>query len=182
MCHLIGGTGALYIVDSNNYRIVRYCSGIYSGSVVIVNNSLGVSNTQLWTSTEIYFDSPTNSLIIANLGTNNIVRWVLGDTHWIITAGDRNGSSGITSTELNSPRSVTLDPMGNIYVVDTLDSRIQCFVNDQTGSPENSLNKLKNPSKSLLDSQLHLYVADTDDQRVRKFARYSTSPIEEKTF
>ncbi len=85
------------------------------------------------------------------------------------------------STGFRYPRSAVLDPMGNMYVADTANHRIQFFLNGQTngttiagltGSIGSTSTKLFNPSKIVLDSQLNLYVADTDNQRIQKFIRY----------
>ncbi len=174
-------TGTLYIADYYNHRVMRYLSGSYSGTIVAGNNSVGIASTQLSSPHGVYFDSPTNSLFISNEGANNIVRWVLGDTHWTLVAGNINGNPGNTSTEFKFPRSVALDPMGNVYVADTINHRIQFFLNGQTngttivgqtGSPGNSPKALYYPSKISLDSQLNLYVVDTDNQRIQKFIRY----------
>jgi len=48
----------------------------------------------------VYFDSLTNSLLIDNMQSHNIVRWKLGENHWTIVAGSINGSYGSTSNLL----------------------------------------------------------------------------------
>ncbi|CAF3711476.1 unnamed protein product [Rotaria sp. Silwood1] len=178
---LDSNTATLYIADSFNHRVMRYLSGTSAGTLVAGNNSAGTGNTQLWQPTSVYFDSPTNSLLIANTYAHNIVRWVLGDSCWTLVAGNLNGSSGNTFRELQYSRTVTLDPMGNVYVADTVNHRIQFFLNGETngttiaghtGSPARNATGLFYPSKIVLDSQLYLYVADTDNQRIQKFLRY----------
>ncbi|CAF4136506.1 unnamed protein product, partial [Rotaria sp. Silwood2] len=118
----------LYISDTGNHRIMRYLSGASSGTVGVGGNGAGFSITQLSNPIGLCFDSTTNSLLIANYGANNIVRWIIGAQNWTFVAGIKNGSSGTTSNELNQPTDVTIDPMGNIYVVDMGNSRIQFFL------------------------------------------------------
>jgi len=129
----------------------------------------------------IYFDSPSNSLIIANRYGHNIVRWTLGDSNWTLIAGSTNGTAGSSSTLVNSPFGVTLDPMGNVYVADTSNHRVQLFMAGQltgttiagiTGIHGNDSDLLYGPFSVLLDNQLNLYVADRSNQRVQKFFRY----------
>jgi DNA-binding beta-propeller fold protein YncE len=129
----------------------------------------------------VYFDSPSNSLIIANRYGHNIVRWTLGDNKWTLIAGSTNGTKGTSSTLLNSPFGVTLDPMGNVYVADTSNNRIQLFLARQltgitvaglTGVRGNDSNLLYAPYSVVLDSQLNLYVADRNNNRVQKYLRY----------
>lgn len=140
----------------------------------------GTGPTQLSSPRGIYFDSSSASLIIANYGAHNIVRWVLGATSWTLIAGT-TGSAGRLSTQLNGPRSVTMDSMGNIYVADTNNHRIQLFMDGQsggitivgiTGTTGSSFTLLAYPSSVVLDSQRNLYVADTNNHRIQKFLRY----------
>ncbi|CAF3962366.1 unnamed protein product [Rotaria sordida] len=161
-------SGTLYISDTGNHRVMR-------------GNGAGLSITQLSNPIGLCFDSSTNSLLIANYGANNIVRWIIGAQNWTLVAGNLNGSSGMTSNELNQPTDVTLDSMGNIYVVDMGNNRIQFFSYDQsngttiagvTASNGNDSILLNNPYSVALDNQFNLYVADTYNHRVQKFLQY----------
>jgi hypothetical protein len=106
---------------------MRYLSGSISGAIAAGTGIAGPNNTQLSSPYGIYFDLPTNSLLITNVGMNNIVRWVIGASSWILVAGNSNGASEFSSTALHSPADVTLDPMGNLYVADLRNYRIQFF-------------------------------------------------------
>jgi len=174
-------SGTLYIVDQSNHRVMRYLSGASSGTVVAGGNGQGTSNTQLFLPIDVYYDSPSNSLYIANAGGNNIVNWVIGATSWTLVAGSISGTSGSTDTLLNYPMSVTLDSMNNVYVADRDNHRIQLFLSGQsngttiageTGRSGTNSTLLFNPCSIALDAQLNLYVADTYNHRVQKFMRY----------
>ncbi|CAF1506140.1 unnamed protein product [Rotaria magnacalcarata] len=174
-------TGTLYIADSGNHRIMSYASGASSGTVAAGGNGAGTLTTQLYTPTGVYLDSSTNSLFIANLGANNIVCWVLGATGWTPVAGHPAGSLGSTSTLLYSPYGLTLDSMGNVYVADTSNDRIQFFLAGQTNATTiagvtgiaGATNQLLYfPYAVALDSTLNLYVVDTWNYRILKFQRY----------
>ncbi|CAF0925354.1 unnamed protein product [Adineta steineri] len=174
-------TGTLYISDTFNNRVMCYLSGALSGSIVAGGLGSGTNNTQLSSPFGIYFDSLSNSLIIANGNANNIVRWTLGASSWTLLAGNANGMSGNTSTEFNIPMDVTLDPMGNMYVVERLNHRIQFFpmgetigttIAGLTGISGSNSMLLNQPMSVTLDSQLNLYVADTFNSRIQKFVRY----------
>jgi hypothetical protein len=137
--------------------------------------------TQLNNPAGLYFDSSTNSLIIANFGASNIVRWVLGDTNWTIVAGSENGLNGNTSTLLDHPTSFIFDPMGNMYIADMYNHRIQMYLIGQSnattiagisGQIGNNSTMLYYPVYMLLDNQLNLYVTDSFNQRIQKFLRY----------
>ncbi len=174
-------SGAYYISDSNNCRVMKYTVNSTVGTLVAGGNGAGNSNTQLNSPRGLYFDSATNSLIIANYGANNIVRWVIGALSWTLVAGNINGSAGSGSTALNAPWGVKLDPMGNIYVAERYNYRIQFFLAGQmngttivgvTGVSGSSATTLSEPLSVALDSQLNLYVSDLNNARIQKFIRY----------
>jgi hypothetical protein len=45
---------------------------------------LGMSNTKLYYPVDLYFDSLSNSPVIAEFDGNNIVRYVLGGNGWTL--------------------------------------------------------------------------------------------------
>ncbi|CAF1353775.1 unnamed protein product [Rotaria sordida] len=171
----------LYIADYNNHRVMCYVSGASSGFSVAGNSISGTSTTQLKNPVRVYFDSFSNSLIIVNHYAHNVVRWPLGATNWTLLAGDINGNLGNNATTLNRPTDVTLDPMGNMYVADRENHRIQFVMNGQTegitivgvtGTNGSDSTLLNRPWSVELDSQLNLYVADSNNHRIQKFLRY----------
>jgi sugar lactone lactonase YvrE len=176
----ISSSGTLYIADTFNHRVMRYLSGASSGTVVAGGNGLGSSSSQLNYPYSFAFDSSSSSFLIANYGSHNVVRWVLSASSWTLIAGV-TGSPGSTSRMFNAPLSVTLDPMGNMYVADTNNHRIQFFLAGQsngstiagvTGSAGVSSVQLNTPYWAIVDNELNLFVADTFNHRVQKFQRY----------
>ena len=152
-----------------------------SGTILVGGQGVGTNSTQLNTPMGLYFDSLSNSLIIANCYANNIVRSRLNTSNWELVVGNINGSYGYTSSELWYPQDVTLDPMGNIYVADTGNQRIQFFSVGQsngitvagiTGTTGNTSTLLKSPYGVTLGNQLNLYVSDSANHRIQKFQRY----------
>ncbi|CAF3427943.1 unnamed protein product [Rotaria sp. Silwood1] len=159
---------------------MSYASNASIGTLVAGGNGSGTQSHQLYSPYAVHFDSPSNSLVIANYGSHNIVRWVLGASGWTLIAG-YIGSSGITAMTLTNPTDAVLDPMGNIYVADYSNDRIQFFRAGQpngttiagvTETPGNSPNLLYHPFSIALDKQLNLYVTDSSNHRVQKFQRY----------
>lgn len=174
-------SGLIYIADKNNHRILSYSPNTTSTKLVVGGNGQGKNNTQLNNPIAIDFDSTTNSLIIVNLGTHTVVRWVLGSPYWTLITGNINGTAGNSSTELSTPSDVTVDRLGNIYIADTNNHRIQFFpvgstsgttIAGVTGVFGSSALLLRNPSSAVVDSQFNLYVSDSINHRIRKFMRY----------
>ena len=175
----IPSTGTLYIADKLNHRIMQYLANASSGTVVAGGNGGGTGSTQLSEPDAFAFDSSTNSFFIASHINHHVVRWVLGATSWTLIAGV-TGSSGSTSTMLSSPIGVTLDYMGNMYVVDSGNHRIQLFLAGHssgttiagvTGVSGNASDLLNSPFWTILDDQLNLFVTDTNNNRIQRFQR-----------
>ena len=174
-------SGTLYIADFNNERVMCYLSGASSGTVAAGGNGFGRNYTQFWKPSGLYFDSFTNSFIIANSNAQNVVRWVLGASNWSLVAGNTNAITGNNATLLNYPIDVTLDPMGNIYIADRNNHRVQILmvgygdaitiagISSLSGTNASLLNT---PYAVRLDDQLNLYVADSQNHRIQMFLRY----------
>jgi hypothetical protein len=174
-------TKMLYVAGEGNHRIMSFTSGTLTGTVLAGGNGPGTNITQLMQPLRFYFDSVTNSFVIANFGAHNIVRWVLGATSWTLVAGGINGTYGSSSTLLFGPLGMTVDPMGNVYVADAFNARIQLFLAGQTtgitiaginGSPGPNSTQISSLYSVQLDNQLKLYVVDTVNCRIQKYTRY----------
>lgn len=172
-------TLTLYIADTNNHRVMRYTSGATNGTVVAGGNGAGTATNQLNLPQGLHFDSTSNSLIIANAGAHNVIKWPIGSTSWTLVAGSTSGVSGNTATTFNRPTDVTMDNAGNVYVADYFNNRIQFFFNGQTngttvagGSGGSGPNQLNGPVSVALDSRLNLYVSDNLNHRVQRYSRY----------
>ena len=164
----------------NNHRVVRYLSGATAGTVVAGGLVAGTSNILLTTPTGLYLDIATNSLYISNYLASTIVRWVVGANAWTLVAGNPSALPGATSTSLNGATNFIFDSMGNMYVADVLNHRIQFFLANQTNATTvagvatrfgNMANLLYNPYAVALDTDMNLYVADTTNHRIQRFQR-----------
>ena len=160
---------------------MRYSIGASSGSIVAGTGVYGNSSTQLTDPVGIYFDSLSSSLILVNHFAHNIVRWPLGATSWSLLAGNISGNAGNGTMALDHPTHVRLDPMGNIYVADRDNHRIQLFMSGQlegitiagvTGINGSNSTLFNKPWSVAFDGQLNLYVADSNNHRIQKFLRY----------
>lgn len=171
----------IFVADRGNDRIMYYRIGATNGTIVAGGNGQGVNNTQLYSPAGIYRDELSNSLIIANRDANNVVKWILGTSSWILIAGNLNGVVGNTANSFQTPTDVILDPMGNVYIVDYGNARVQFFVAGESAGKTiagmtsvfgTNASLLNYPGSIVLDNQLNLYVSDYRNHRVQKFMRY----------
>ena len=174
-------TNTLYIADYGNHRIMAYAKNAINGTVAFGGQDAGINRTQLWAPVGIYVDYISNSLIIANYAAHNVIRWIRSEHEWILMAGDINGSWNSTSTTLRGVTDMILDPMGNMYVADRNNQRIQLFMSGEyvgqtiagvTGVFGTNASLFSSPWCVKLDNQLNLYVADRNNHRIQKFLRY----------
>lgn len=174
-------TNGIYIADSYNNRIMYYAAGTTIGTIVAGGNGAGINYNQLNNPLHVYFDVVSDSLFIPNCVTNIVVRWALSASTWTLVAGNSNGANSTSSSGFYCPRSVTLDPMGNMYVVDRNNHRVQFFLGANnngitiagiTGVSGSNASLLDTPLHMTLDNQLNLYVSDNLNNRIQKFLRY----------
>lgn len=109
---------------------------------------------------------------------HNIVRWIIGASSWTLVAGSSSGISGTTSILLNYPTDVTLDSLGNMYVSDEGNHRIQFYLSGQsngttmfgvTGTSGSTSDLFNTPSSVAVDSQFNVYVTYYNNYRVQMF-------------
>ena len=164
-----------------NHRILRFVPGSMVGTVVAGGNGAGILINQLNSPFGLILDVSSNSLFITNFDSANIVRWVIGASTWTLVAGTPLGTTGTSPFYLHQPSFMTVDQVGNIYVADMSNMRIQFFQPDQpngttiagvTGVAGNSAQHLYNPYGIAFDKDFNLYVADTSNHRIQKFERY----------
>lgn len=174
-------SNTLYIADYNNDRIMKYILGNTNGTVIAGNHGFGRNATQLYRPYGLFFDSPTNSFIIANANAGNILSWTHGANHWLLLAGSTNGTSSYLVTSLRYAMDAVMDPMGNLYIADRDNHRIQLIMNGSSTATTiagvssvfgNNATYLYLPRAIHLDSQLNLYVADLQNDRIQLFLRY----------
>ena len=112
----------LYVADSDNDRIQRFPFGQSNGITVVINGSLGVFTLDC--PTDVFLDADDYLFIVDGyyhrvLGSGpDGFRCVVGCT----------GTNGSASNQLYNPRYLAFDNLGNLFVVDKDNNRIQKFL------------------------------------------------------
>ncbi len=112
-------TNSLYIADRSNNRIQKYdMNGQYPSTTV-------AGWGQLNTPYGVQLDPSGVNMFIADTLNHRILLWLNGALQGRIIAG--NGIANNSMFQLNSPTQIRFDSNYNLYVADTINSRIQRF-------------------------------------------------------
>ena len=196
--------GTLYIVEFSNPRIRRWSAGASSGQTIldslmfggIAQDNEGSLYTTDWTDNQVkkwrrgdpvgqvlafglayakrlYVDQ-NHSVYVTDTNNHRVIKIDGGTLETSVVAG---GSFGAEAHQLNSPESVVLDRLGNIYVADSENDRIMRWLPKATsgtliaggrGNGSRS-DQLKTPTDIKFDRDGNLYVSDAANNRVQKF-------------
>jgi uncharacterized protein (TIGR03437 family) len=186
--------GNLYIADFGNAEVRKVSPGgvittvAGTGTVGFDGDNLPATQTRLSAITGVVLDDAGN-LYIADKG-NNRVRKVTAATGSITTVAGSgpagfNGDGVATSVELSWPYDVALDPAGNLYIADTVNSRIRKVTPagalttvagngsggfgppSGDGGPATEAD-LDYPTDVAVDSAGNIFIAEWGNSRIRK--------------
>ncbi len=209
LCHPFGltfdPTGNLWISDLGNSRVLEYLSsnlitGDGAANVLgqpdFVSNGCTTTPTGLCGPSNVTFD-PTGNLWISDLGNSRVLEYlssnlITGDGAANVLGQPDFVSSGCatTPTGLCFPSDLAFDPTGNLWIVDSGNSRVLEYLSsnlitgdgaanvlgqpdlvssspNQGGAP--SPTTLSYPAGLAFDSSGNLWVADIQNNRVLEF-------------
>ncbi|CAF1187740.1 unnamed protein product [Didymodactylos carnosus] len=160
----------MYVTDVLNFR-VQYFPGVNSGNgtgTTVASGGLGYCYG-------LYVDR-NGSIYVVDQTYNRIMKY----SPSVSTTSD---IQQVVNAQINQSRGLYVNENdGNsIYIADTLNHRIQKFVNGNdltigttvagvTGQPGSNANQLANPSAVIIDKQGNLYIADTSNSRIQKWS------------
>ena len=173
----VTSTGLIYGSDNSNNALWR------NNTVPFGYAGAGGSSNQLNGPSGIALDTTMNVgyLYIANVNQHTIVQWTPISNTGTVVAGT-NGVLGSSSSTMAYPLAVRIDPLGNLFVVDNNNHRVQLYCRFPsvsstartiigTGSAGSTPTTLNFPSGLALDSDLNIYVADNSNSRIQRFTR-----------
>ena len=167
----------IYAVDRTNHAL-------WLNNTVQLGYALpGGGSNQLNDPQGIALDTTINIgyVYIANTNQHTIIQWALTPGTGNVVAGS-NGTQGTDNSTLRFPVAVKIDPLGNLFVVDNNNHRVQLYCRYPTvlsygrtvagtGVQGSSSVALNYPSGVALDKDLNIYVADKDNHRIQRFSR-----------
>ncbi|QJD84673.1 S-layer homology domain-containing protein [Cohnella herbarum] len=155
-------TGTVYAVDNKNHRVSYYDS---NGSLLGVLGDRSQFNTPL----AIAVDETRGRLYVAEQ-TSRIK--VLDDSGNVLQTWGSSPGNG--SEQFYNPSSLGVDGEGNVYVLNTGNSKIKKLNSDgeligEWGGPGTSEGQFIDPAGIAVDVAGNVYVADTYKSRIQKF-------------
>ena len=169
-------SGNFYVSDLN--RIQKWAPGSTSG-VTVAGNSSGTRGTDsltLYGEWGTFIDAKGN-LYIADEYNNRVQEWKKGAKYGITVAGNKAGKSGSDSAHLYHPRGVCVDSLGNIYVADDFNNRVQKWAPGATygvtvagtGVSGTDSVHLREPIDVKIGVDGNLYISEFGNNRVQKW-------------
>lgn len=183
---LVDSLGNLYIADTNNNKIRKVdTSGKIStfagtGRAWFGGDGGLATYADLQYPTAVVMDA-TGRFLISD-SRNNRVRRIDVDGKINTIAGGFSGDGGLaTAALINYPSGITRDKTGNLYISDTINSRVRKIdgngiITTYAGTTFNgyygdngpaTAARLSMPTAVLMDSANNLYIADTFNHRIR---------------
>ncbi|CAF4729948.1 unnamed protein product [Rotaria sp. Silwood1] len=168
--------GAMYILDSNNYRVLKWQVGDPLGAVIVGGRGSGSALNQIARSYGMFVDNQYNVYVSEN-ANHRVTKWFHGNTTAGILVAGGNGL-GSTSDKLNGPWGIYLDSSNTLYVVDRGNHRVQKWtsgaavgitVAGSTSDPGPWVYQFNNPTAITFDQYGYMYVLDQGNNRVQKW-------------
>lgn len=165
-------SGDLFVSDSGINKVLVFNSdGQYKDEI----KSLLTISAKFSSSNFIVFDSRNNFYIVSN--DNRVLQYSS-----IGTFIKSFGTTGDGRGQFNKPSSIAIDSIGNLYIADTKNYRIQKFDPNgkfltSWGSFGIGSGQFKEPVGIAIDSKDSVYVVDKTNNAVQKFASFVPDEI-----
>jgi sugar lactone lactonase YvrE len=173
MAHHVDPLGNLYVADTSNHRVMKYCPTCNHGSLVAGrSNEAGHGLDRLYDPKAVWFYE--GSVYVADYHNHRVTAWAASSSAGVLVAG--TGNSGRALDQLNGPTGLVV-VNGSLFVSDCNNHRVMRWelgasegsvVAGQTSAYGRSSSKLYYP-QGLAVRAGAVYVADSENDRVVKW-------------
>ena len=165
-------TGALYVVETGNHRVVRWLRGATSPEVVAGGNGAGPMANQLHSPQDVFVDGQ-NNIYVTEHGNHRVQRWAPGAAQGVTVAGG-NGAGALFS-QLSSPYGVWVDNQNRVYVADYGNGRVMRW---NPGTVSGSVYRTGDgPIDVCFDANGNFYMAQHSSHNVLRWSAGSNTPV-----
>lgn len=172
--------GYLYVVDSANFRVQKFDM---TGEFIMAWGSFGNGDGQFYFPRGVAVDQEDGSVYVVDMGNHRIQKFdtstnVLPQllTKWGGSPAAGHASSPLAQEagQLRSPWGITVDGVGDVYVTDTGNHRIEKFDREgnfitQWGGFGNGDGQFNFPYGIAVDAKGSVFVVDSGNTRVQQF-------------
>ncbi len=166
----------MYVVDSGNYRVMKWPPGAVVGTIVAGGNGRGSGTNQLNSPDGLFLEANTSTVWIADTNNHRIVKWSSPSSGVVVC-----GSYGSGATQFNNPSGVFVDTStsNTLYVADTGNHRIQKWLSGYTSGTTvagqtdvfgNGFNQLYLPQAVIVDTNGNIFISDASNNRIMRWA------------
>lgn len=171
--------GNLWVADTENHRLQSFDS---QGKFLDEMGSLGQDPGQFSKPCGIAFD-PNGNMWVADTYNHRIQKFGPGGKNVLMTLPTDDNSPSNLKEKFDTPWGVACDPLGNVYVADTNNHRIQRFTREgiwlsSWGSAGTELGKFNRPTDVLVDRDQNVFVVDSGNNRIQKFTPQGIALLE----
>ncbi|MEC4673689.1 MAG: 6-bladed beta-propeller [Nitrospirota bacterium] len=172
--------GYIYVVDSANFRVQKFDE---DGEVVMAWGSFGNNDGQFYFARGIAVDQNDGMVYVVDMGNHriqkfdtstNVLPQLVAKWGGGLGAGHASSAQAQDPGQFRSPWGIAIDSVGDVYVADTGNQRIQKFDRDgnfitQWGGFGNTQGQFNFPYGISVDAKGHVFVIDSGNMRVQHF-------------
>ncbi len=165
----VDGSGSLLIVESNNNRVSKWREGGDAGLIVAGGNGSGVGANQLNGPSSLFVDI-SGAIYVADAGNNRVQKWLPRAAAGATVAGNSAGTAGAGSAYLANPKGIWVDGLGNIFIADEGNARIQVWAKGGVSGTTVASSSITTCTDVALDAQGKIFVSDGGSNDVKAYA------------
>ena len=172
--------GYIYVVDSANFRVQKFDE---DGEFVMQWGSFGNNDGQFYFARGIAVDQNDGMVYVVDMGNHriqkfdtstNVLPQLVSKWGGGLGAGHASSAQAQEPGQFRSPWGIAVDGVGDVYVADTGNQRIQKFDRDgnfitQWGGFGNAQGQFNFPYGISIDAKGHVFVVDSGNMRVQHF-------------